>query len=98
MSENMSFSAYFHDPNRFQFSRFESRAGTGRYVESHAARFIAFEFECRVYLEEMKMTSDLDWAISQVADLQLYCSSSIIRGDGLRFQKIFARNHHRIGS
>src|SRR5689334_15165865 len=98
MPKDLPLASNFYESNRFELSRLKSRARAGRYVESHAARPITFEFERRIHFEKMKVTSHLNWAISPVTHVQLYCSSSVIRRDAQRLQKIFARNHNRIGS
>jgi hypothetical protein len=98
MPKDLSFTGDFHESNRFELSRFESRACTGRYVEPHAARLVTLEFECGVHLKKMKVTPYLDRTIATISHLQLYCSSSIIDEDGFWLQKVLPWNHARIGS
>lgn len=98
MPEDLPFAADFDQANRLEFSRLKSRARAGRYVESHATSLSALEFESRVHLKKMKMTSYLDGTIPAVAHVQLYRASPFVREDRFRLQKIFPWNHDRIGS
>src|SRR6516164_6132536 len=86
-----------------RLTRLETHSRASRDAKAHAARLLAFEFQCGIGFEEMIVRADLDWPVASVGNRQIYGLASAVKLDFAFLDELLARYHaclsiHLIGS